>query len=95
MGTAFQITPEDIYAVLTVNPQRISDRYLNEHGLSTVDLMALSDQLLKDVISPHDGEIEKAALFGLDIDEQTIYAQNEISGILYAEGLFIKNHEQT
>jgi hypothetical protein len=50
------------------------------------------EKLLHDVIAPEDGRIEKAALYGNEMEEQTEYAYQEIAKILREAGVLVAVH---
>ena len=73
MHTAFEITPEDVEAVL----HSYTHRVMNTQGLS---YEALSEELINEI---DHGRVEKAALKGgCDLDSQTQAAHDEIHAIL-------------
>lgn len=57
MSTAFEITSEDVRSVMEINGRPVDE--------------ATAEKLLHDVIAPEDGRIEKAALYGNEMEEQT------------------------
>lgn len=69
MSFAFEVTDEDVWAVL------------REMGVEcTLDSQEVKVALEK--IQAQDDRVTKAALYGDDLDEQTRYAREEIKGIL-------------
>lgn len=58
MSTAFEITSEDVRSVMEINGRPVDE--------------ATAEKLLHDVIAPEDGRIEKAALYGNEMEEQTV-----------------------
>ncbi len=68
MNTAFQISQEDLRVVLMANNIPHTDDYV--------------EKMFEKFITPESDRIEKAALYGNDINEQTEYAHDEICKIL-------------
>jgi hypothetical protein len=73
MSTAFEITSEDVRSVMEINGRPVDE--------------ATAEKLLHDVIAPEDGRIEKAALYGNEMEEQTEYAYQELAKILREAGV--------
>ena len=73
MSTAFEITSEDVRNVMEANGRPVNE--------------STAEKLFKDTITPEDGRIEKAALYGNEMEEQTEYAYQEIAQILREAGV--------
>jgi len=73
MSTAFEITSEDVRNVMKLNGYSVDE--------------AAAEKIFQDVIAPEDGRIEKAALYGNEMEEQTKYAYQEIAKILREAGV--------
>jgi len=73
MSTAFEITSEDVRNVMEANGRPVNE--------------STAEKLFKDMIAPEDGRIEKAALHGNEMEEQTEYAYQEIAQILREAGV--------
>jgi hypothetical protein len=54
MSTAFEITSEDVRNVMELNGHSVDE--------------AAAEKIFQDVIAPEDGRIEKAALYGNEIE---------------------------
>jgi len=78
MSAAFEITSEDVRSVMEINGRPVDE--------------ATAEKLLHDVIAPEDGRIEKAALYGNEMEEQTEYAYQEIAKILREAGVLVAVH---
>lgn len=76
MSTAFEITVEDVENVFEQAGKPISS--------------AQAEKIFDEVIAPEDGRIEKAALWGNDMETQTSYAYQEIKTILIEAKLLPK-----
>lgn len=75
-GQAFGVTPEDVIDVLSWYGKRLPMSSIEEGNPLLATAWAI-------VIEPGNARrIEKAALMGDDIDEQTPYALNEISAMI-------------
>jgi len=75
LSLAFETTPEDIKVVLAA------------HGAANPETMARAVESL----SAESDRIEKAALWYLDIDDQTASALDEIENVLIEEGVLPEN----
>jgi hypothetical protein len=76
MSTAFELTLDDVHVVM------------NNHGCIISEEDAVD--IFYGYIIPNEGVIEKSALRGDDMDEQTDYAHQEIKNIFEEAGLFKK-----
>ena len=72
MSAAFEITSDDVRNVMEANGHPVNE--------------SIAEKLFKDVITPEDGRIEKAALYGNEMEGQTEYAYQEIAQILREAG---------
>ncbi len=78
MNVAFEVTPEDLLSVL--------EKHNIPMELDSPEL----DAMFKKHIAPPYVRIERAALYGNDIDEQTDFAREEIETILIEKGIIQK-----
>jgi len=76
MSYAFQVTADDVELVMNAHSQ----------GVSAEEAEEIFDQH----IAPQAERIEKAALYGNEMEEQTEYAHKEIAAILVEEGVLTK-----
>lgn len=75
MSQAFEVTQEDLWIVLLPTNNHLK--------MDSPEL----EKLFNDVIAPESYRIEKAALYGNDLDEQTEYAHEEIAKILQEKNI--------
>ncbi len=76
ISTAFETSADDVYALL-------------QHSAPSISFQK-AEELFDNHVLPHagpGGRIERAALRGNDLDDQTEYAHEEISNILKEAGI--------
>lgn len=79
LSTAFAVTPDDVFNVMKDAGEQLGYCYAEE----------IFERHIKEHVC-EGGRIEKAALYGNDLDEQTKYAYEEITKILVEEGVIAK-----
>lgn len=73
MGLGFEVTPEDVQAVMAMEGRPVS--------------YGEAEALLDEHVVPAEGQIGRAALRGNDLDQQTDYAYQAIADVLRRAGL--------
>jgi hypothetical protein len=90
MGMAWETTVDDLYIILYRNRFRLTEDYL-EDGKPPEDMWNLCGEVL-DLIQPRLDEVEDAAMFSIEIEDQTKDAYNCIENILREEGVLNDAH---
>jgi len=92
MSYTWEVTVEDIHHAINSNKHILSTEFVQSHGLTPDDLMGVAEHAYNAILH-RAAEVGMAALYGNDIDDQTVYAHNAIVGILIDEKILVVNNK--